>query len=867
MLVAWFFAPVLSGVSGFAFRDAAHFYRPLFEYLRGEWLAGRPPMWNSYENIGVPLAAQNTSSVFYPGQLLLALPLDYATLYHAYIVVHVVLAAATSYALARHFGASRLAAGLTAISYAFSGSVLFQYCNVVFLVGAAWLPLALLAADRMLCERRAGWAAGFGAVLALMVLGGDPQLAYHAVLLAGLLALLRWRSDRRAASPPDEPTRRGVLARRPVLFAWALLVAGGLAAVQVLPTWEATPHSRRAKYESPRNVYELAAWLVSPPSDDAQQAWYDGLLGRGDAGHQRQVYQFSVAPARLVELVWPNVTGQAFPINRRWLAALRAEGSAWDLWTPSLYLGLLPLVLAAGAFSLRRRAAIEVRFGSWIALIGVFASLGVYGIPSAIRSFSSQTELGGVGPQLGGLYWWLTVVLPGYVYFRFPAKWFVVATLGLSLLAARGWDDAWQSDGRRARRWFLVLIVFSLLAAVTAVLGWSWVEARAAAAPALAILGPSDLAGARRDVIVAVLQTVLLSGAFVALFGVAARRPSWSRRVPAIALLLTVADLAIAGRYLVLTAPADCWDTKLPVMKILPEPRDGYRVFRQSGPLPQAWERRSSPDRLAELVRWDRETLWPKYPLPDRIAMLEASETIASDDYLMLLDVARRHGPRAGGRRVPHASILDLLAAQATIVAADSQLPLSSRRPIAAGMVFGTRPHALERAWIVHQVDVLPELTGRSRRRLRSRTEAVLFPAGAPRDWRQVAVVETNEPLSMQPAPVAAAADEACAVVYADQRRIEIQATLAAAGLVVLSDLFHPGWELTVESQGTTRSLPIVRTNRVMRGALLPAGTHRLVYRYRPASVFWGAAISITAALALAVAAACLGLRRLRRAH
>ena len=46
-----------------------------------------------------------------------------------------------------------MAAGLCAVSYAFGGNVLFQYCNVVFLVGAAWLPAALLASDWMLLRR------------------------------------------------------------------------------------------------------------------------------------------------------------------------------------------------------------------------------------------------------------------------------------------------------------------------------------------------------------------------------------------------------------------------------------------------------------------------------------------------------------------------------------------------------------------------------------------------------------------------------------------------------------------------------------------------------------------------------------------
>ena len=77
-LFAWLFADVLFGGGMFAFRDTAHFYYPLLKLVTGEWAAGRVPLWNPYENLGVPLAGNATSSVFYPGTLIFWLPIDYA---------------------------------------------------------------------------------------------------------------------------------------------------------------------------------------------------------------------------------------------------------------------------------------------------------------------------------------------------------------------------------------------------------------------------------------------------------------------------------------------------------------------------------------------------------------------------------------------------------------------------------------------------------------------------------------------------------------------------------------------------------------------------------------------------------------------
>jgi hypothetical protein len=87
--------------------------------------------------------------------------------------------------------------------------------------------------------------------------------------------------------------------------------------------------------------------------------------------------------------------------------------------------------------------------------------------------------------------------------------------------------------------------------------------------------------------------------------------------------------------------------------------------------------------------------------------------------------------------------------------------------------------------------------------------------------------------------------------VAADPQRVEIEARLSSPGLVVLADAFYPGWTLSVTTDGVARDAPIVRTNRVMRGAMLPPGHHRLVYEYRPASVLVGAAISGLTAVAL----------------
>jgi hypothetical protein len=864
LLLLVFFAPALGEAYSFVFRDAAHFYHPLFELIRNEWRAGRVPLWNPYENIGLPLLAENTSSVFYPGKLIFALPLDYTLLYNVYVVSHVALAASAGYALARHFRASVLAAGVAGISYAFSGTVLFQYCNVVYLVGAAWLPYAVLLAEQMLKERRPRSAIGLGVVLAMMVTGGDPQMAYNAGLLAAFYAILIWRMRGAGADAGDAPRRGPWTARLSVLLAISAITCLLLAAVQMVPTLEAARSSGRGAYGSPRSVFELASCLTGPrAAEQADQApWYAGLLDASPNGHQRQIYPFSVGPWRAFELLWPNVSGRQFPTHRRWLSALPAEGR---VWVPSLYMGLLPFLLAAVTWSLRRSAPFEVRCGSWMVLTGALASMGIYGtgwVAREVQTLCGGSDGLGVGDEVGGLYWLMTVCLPGYVYFRYPAKLLVVSSLGLSLLAARGWDDAWQSSRAGLRRWSLGLLIASLLGLVAVVALWPAASARLEAMPADPLFGPFDSAGAWRDIMAALAQTAVLSAILLAIL----RRSTGAQAgqfIRVAALLITVADLAIAQRWLVAYAPSDAWRFEPRMVGQLPDDSRDYRVFRESDWQPDSWRGVSSSDRSIEVLRWDRETLRPRYQLPYGVSLVDASGSLVPYDYQLLWEVAREHGESGPDARLPHSSVLDLLAVRVAVLF--RKVPPEGFHLLAApadGTLVCSRPRALSRAWIVHQVEVFSALKTRMPEAIKQRTEQVLFPGGKPRDWSRVAVVESDEPISLPASPAEPARNEACSVHYSDPLRVEIDVRLASPGLVVISDLYDPGWECTVETGDKKQNVPILRSNRVMRGTVLAAGEHRLVYCYRPAGVAWGGAVSGVTAVCLAAAAVVAARRR-----
>ena len=77
--------------------------------------------------------------------------------------------------------------------------------------------------------------------------------------------------------------------------------------------------------------------------------------------------------------------------------------------------------------------------------------------------------------------------------------------------------------------------------------------------------------------------------------------------------------------------------------------------------------------------------------------------------------------------------------------------------------------------------------------------------------------------------------------------RVVAEITTNSPGLLVVTDLFYPGW--IAEEEG--RRLEILRADGYFRAVALPAGTHRVIFRYRPLSVFVGTGISAAALLTI----------------
>jgi hypothetical protein len=111
------------------------------------------------------------------------------------------------------------------------------------------------------------------------------------------------------------------------------------------------------------------------------------------------------------------------------------------------------------------------------------------------------------------------------------------------------------------------------------------------------------------------------------------------------------------------------------------------------------------------------------------------------------------------------------------------------------------------------------------------------------------------------PRPACSAAQTA-SVEFLEDRVSQIRLKVAAPcrGFVVLADLFYPGWQATIDGKDTR----IYKANYAFRAVEVDAGTHEVVFAYRPVSLRVGVPVAILTALGLIVYFVCIGVQKLR---
>ena len=364
---------------------------PLLQFVPWHSLAvdivehGWLPLWNSLLGAGAPLLANYQSALLYPPNWILLL-VSPAWGHGLLLLLHLMWTAVGMVLLAKTLGARPLGQLVAAQAWSLTPFLVSRSAFLSLESAAAWLPWVLLAGVRLARHARNGVSAvrvpgavlGFGVVVAFQLLAGHAQITWYGLVLTSCVMLvISWDS------------RAGWL-RGTAALALGLIVAVGLSAAQILPTAEYLIQSSRASGLDSATAMTYSFW-----------------------------------PWRTLGLLMPDLFGSP------------AAGDYWgygNYWEDALYIGLVPLLMAATAIIRFRRFEGERR------RLAVFLAAGA--LAAFLLALGSNTPL----------FPWLYRSVPTFDMFNAPARWNVATTMCLALLASMG-ADLWSAPTPRGRYW------------------------------------------------------------------------------------------------------------------------------------------------------------------------------------------------------------------------------------------------------------------------------------------------------------------------------------------------------------------------------------------------------------------------------
>ena len=591
----------------------------------------------------------------------------------------------------------------------------------------------------------------------------------------------------------------------------------------------------------------LAGLLAAPLA--AAQLWPTYQLSKLAESSRTLDYLagFSANPPNLIGYVAPGLTAR----SRLWRPV------AWDTFHASPeevlgYVGLVPLFLALGAIGRGWRTDPGTRLLAVLAASTIYLSMGPY-----VPGFAALARL------------------PGFSFFRAPARWQASTALALAILAGKGLDalPTWPRPGRSLRRFALaaslaiaaVVGTFELALAATdgpglpaiasiydralSLVPWpdrpdlrtlmaaartprGDVATRASLAQEGArVDGPDDLRLDRQRFRLYLLELGETAGLLLAL-GLASTRLARPRRGVALLVALAVADLLILGRHRVQeSAPIGPLAGLSPVLVSLPA---GERLAGNLGNLPlRAGAATISSYRTLDIPA-----------LPE----LNALATSAADTNPYAARALRAAGassrvlgpyPAAEASRLPAPATGRREAIDDPALTGWLYGAAYARGPGAKSSTFlAWRPAGqTARAWLVPAS-------------LRGALDGDSADIGG-----VLRVVEGSAPLgSNSPRP----------------ERVRVEATADGPSAILVSSLSHPGWRATLDGPGGPRPVPIRRAFGDERGGgwqavdLPGPGRWRLDLTYPGLEVYWGLAVSAVAWALWLVAFGSAIMRRVR---
>lgn len=731
--------------------DAPAILYPFVQYTR-ESLPD-VPLWNPHIQSGRPFVANSQSALMSPFSLpSYVLPFWESLAWVA--ILKLFVAAFGTYLLGRALGMRFGGALLAGTAFGFN---LWLVEWITYPHSSVWalIPLLLWSVERVVRRPDPLTGSALSVAIAAVLVSGHPESAFHALFCATLFGLLRVVQARRAGW--------GTIGRPLLVGGLALAGAVALAAAVLLPAVE----------------------LILRSADIEQRA--------GSAVEATTKLRYALAP------ILPGYWGRPTDTLLEPFMLARA-----------IYIGILPLLLAAVAVILRPRGE---RLA--LALFGLVCALVVFAVPPVFQ---------------------LVIALPVFESGH-NTRLIELSLLCVALLAGWGLDDVVALE-RPARLW-MITVAGALLVAVPLVVVLGTGRAPLDATPeALRVAWgfanpPIDVSDSHAGDVIrlgSVFVWLPLAAGALALVVLKLRGTLSAPVFTGLAVALVTLDLFRMGMGYNPAVDRDHVEPpSTPALSLLQ--REPTARFAATGPsgIPQTvlpmrfglYEARGYD--LPVDRRYD--TLWRRKVSPE--FSTQVGPTPASIPLFLV---------RVTPKRLRTLSLLGVK----HVMQADEDKPLDvpGLRQVYSGedaRVYRNE-QVLPRAWVVGAQKVVE-----GEKAALALLDDPLF------DPRAAAI--TERPLPGLPRTAGSRRPGAARIADYEGDRVSLTADGGdGGGLLVLSDLHYPGWKATLDGN----DVPVERVNYVMRGVRLPAGAHRVEFRYEPLSWRIGWIVSLLALLALA---------------
>jgi hypothetical protein len=241
-LVLCSFWDVLFWGKALFYRDFQLFAYPWAHFFRECFWRGEMPLWNPYNNCGLPFLAQWNTMTLYPLSLFyLVFPLSWSL--SAFCILHLYLGGLGMFLLARRWTGNAWGGALAGIAFAFSGLMLnsLTWSNNVAALG--WMPWVVLWAVNLKDRRTLAQAAFIGA---MQMLTGAPEI----IFMTWLLVACFWGLD-------FISTQNRVRAKNAALL---VILVAGLCAMQLLPFLQLLANSHRDPKFAEASNWPMPLW-------------------------------------------------------------------------------------------------------------------------------------------------------------------------------------------------------------------------------------------------------------------------------------------------------------------------------------------------------------------------------------------------------------------------------------------------------------------------------------------------------------------------------------------------------------------------------------------------------------------------------